>query len=86
MPVCSIIIPVFNHASVTRAGLNRLLQTVDYKSTEIIVVDDGSRDITPRMLRGYEGMIKVVTHQYNTGFATACNDGALAASPMSVLP
>lgn len=80
MPVCSIIIPVFNHASVTRACLNRLLQTVDYKSTEIIVVDDGSRDITPRMLRGYDGLIKVVTQQYNTGFATACNDGALSAS------
>lgn len=81
MPECSIVIPVFNRASVTRACVNHLLtQTPDTTDAEIIVVDDGSRDLTPRMLASYGDRIQVVTHQGNTGFATTCNDGAMVAS------
>jgi GT2 family glycosyltransferase/SAM-dependent methyltransferase len=81
MPECSIIIPVFNRASVTRACVNHLLtQQPETTDAEIIVVDDGSRDLTARMLAGYGERIQVVTHQANAGFATACNDGAMVAS------
>lgn len=81
MPECSIVIPVFNRASVTRACVNHLLtQKPDTTDAEIIVVDDGSRDLTARMLAGYGDRIRVVTHQANTGFATTCNDGAMVAS------
>lgn len=81
MPECSIVIPVFNRASVTRACVNHLLtQTPDTTDAEIIVVDDGSRDLTARMLASYGDRIRVVTHQGNTGFATTCNDGAMVAS------
>jgi GT2 family glycosyltransferase/SAM-dependent methyltransferase len=81
VPECSIIIPVFNRASVTRACVNHLLtQRPDTTDAEIIVVDDGSRDLTPRMLASYGDRIQVVTHQANVGFATTCNDGALVAS------
>lgn len=79
-PECSIIIPVFNRASLTRQCVNLLLsERRTATSAELIVVDDGSRDLTPRMLAGYGDRIQVVTHQANGGFATACNDGAMVA-------
>jgi GT2 family glycosyltransferase/SAM-dependent methyltransferase len=80
-PTCSIVIPVYNHASVTRQCLNRLFadppSTVDW---EITVVDDGSTDRTSRLLASYGSRIRVVTHAANAGFATACNNGALMAA------
>lgn len=81
MPECSIVIPVRNHASVTRQCLNALLgrppRTTDF---EIIVVDDASSDDTPRLLAGYGDRIRVVTHAANTGFAISCNHGAMMAA------
>jgi GT2 family glycosyltransferase len=81
MPRCSIIIPVYNKASLTRQCLNVLLshprENVDH---EIIVVDDASTDTTPELLAGYGKRIRVVTHKTNGGFAAAVNDGAAAAS------
>lgn len=76
---CSIVIPVFNRASVTRQCLNALLEEVPGQA-EVIVVDDGSRDTTPELLQGYGARVRVVTHERNLGFATACNDGAAASS------
>jgi GT2 family glycosyltransferase len=74
---CSIIVPVFNHASLTRQCIATVLATpAAGMPTEIIVVDDGSRDLTRRVLSAYAGRIKTLTHQANLGFATACNDGA----------
>jgi GT2 family glycosyltransferase/glycosyltransferase involved in cell wall biosynthesis len=78
---CSIIIPVHNKASLTQQCLDTLLacspQSVDF---EIIVVDDGSTDMTLQLLAGYGDQVHAVTHSTNTGFATACNDGAAVAS------
>lgn len=77
MPKCSIIIPVYNHASLTRQCLNTILGNPplggDY---EIIVVDDASTDTTPSLLKLYGSQIRVHTQSQNLGFATACNDGA----------
>jgi GT2 family glycosyltransferase/SAM-dependent methyltransferase len=80
VPLCSIIIPVYNRASITRQCLNTLLKQSHSFETEIIVVDDGSRDLTPRVLAGYGDRIRVVTHAANAGFALTCNDGAAVAS------
>ncbi len=81
MPQYSIIIPVYNRASLTSQCLNALLaagsESVDF---EIIVVDDASTDLTQRLLTGYGDQIRVVTHTANTGFATSCNDAAAVAS------
>jgi GT2 family glycosyltransferase len=81
MPKCSIIIPVFNKASLTRQCLNTLLalspETVDF---EIIVVNDASTDATGQVLNGFGDQIRVITHTANMGFATACNEGAEHAS------
>jgi GT2 family glycosyltransferase len=81
MPRCSIIIPVFNRASLTRHCLNALLAAPPASTeVEIIVVDDGSSDVTPRVLADYSERIRVVTHVANQGFAATCNDGAAVAT------
>jgi glycosyltransferase involved in cell wall biosynthesis len=74
------VIPVYNRWSVTRQCLNTLLSRPPEVSCEIIVVDDGSRDITAQMLAAHSEHIRVVRHAANQGFAHACNDGAAIAS------
>ncbi len=44
------------------------------------VVDDGSSDSTAELLADYGERIRVIRHDRNAGFASACNDGAAAAS------
>ncbi|OWK43923.1 glycosyltransferase family 2 protein [Fimbriiglobus ruber] len=81
MPRCSIIIPVYNKAHLTRQCLDRLFAvTSPSTSFEVVVVDDASRDATPQMLAGYGDRVRVVTHAQNKAFATSCNDGALYAT------
>jgi GT2 family glycosyltransferase len=76
---CSIVIPVFNRASVTRQCLNALLADLS-DAVEVIVVDDGSKDTTPELLESYGERVRVVTHERNLGFAASCNDGAAAST------
>jgi GT2 family glycosyltransferase len=78
-PTASIVIPVHNGAQLTRHCLNTLLRQ-ELGWVEIIVVDDASRDQTPRLLEQYADSVRVVRHESNTGFATACNDGAALAN------
>lgn len=80
MSDCSIIIPVHNHASLTRQCLNRLLQTPTPGRPEIIVIDDASTDTTAELLSGYGNQIRVVTQTDRRGFAMSCNTGAALAS------
>ena len=80
MPEISIIIPVYNQPALTRQCLDALLDQLPHGPTaEIVVVDDASAGPTARLLRGYEGRLRVVTHATNRGFAAACNDGAAEA-------
>ena len=74
----SIVIPVFNKASLTRQCLDELFRE-SATGLEIIVVDDASTDDTAKMLAGYGERIRVVTHTENKGFAVSCNDGAAVA-------
>lgn len=81
MPTCSVVIPVYNLANVTEQCLTHLIATVpEAPEVEIIVVDDGSRDATPRLLADYGDRIRVVRHATNQGFARSCNDGAAVAT------
>jgi GT2 family glycosyltransferase len=80
-PACSIVIPVYNHAYLTRQCLNTLLTCPsDSIATEIIVVDDASTDLTPEVLATFGSAIRVITHATNLGFAHSVNDGIDAAS------
>jgi GT2 family glycosyltransferase len=85
-PICSIVIPVHNHAALTQQCLDSLL--VGHGSEppfEIVVVDDASTDDTPELLVSYGEQIRVVTLTDNQGFARACNAGAETARGISLV-
>ncbi len=76
-PVVSIIIPVFNNWQFTY----KCLQSVNAHTSgsyEIIVVDNHSTDLTPRLLESMQG-IRVITNETNEVFVNACNQAAMAA-------
>src|SRR5262249_25631125 len=79
-PSCSIIIPVYNKASLTRDCLDSLLSNASEKDDfEVIITDDASTDSTTEVLKRYGDRIRVVSHEVNRGFSTSCNDGAAVA-------
>lgn len=73
----SIIIPVYNRASMIGAAVDSVLAQT-YRPIEIIIVDDGSVDDTPNVLRELQsrdsGILRVVT-QANGGPGAARNKG-----------
>jgi GT2 family glycosyltransferase len=78
---CSIVIPVHNHASLTRQCLDALLAgPARVDDVDLVVVDDASSDGTPQVLAGFGDRIHLVTQPRNTGFAEACNAGAAASA------
>ena len=80
-PTASIVIPVHNKATITRQCLDALLtEADDGVDREIVVVDDGSTDLTQAMLAGYGDRIRVIRHEKALGFAGACNAGVAASS------
>ena len=77
--VTSIIIPVFNKVEYTFQALRALLREVDLAANEIIVVNNASRDATPRLLAHFGAALTVINNEENLGFVDACNQGAAAA-------
>jgi biofilm PGA synthesis N-glycosyltransferase PgaC len=85
-PRVTIIVPVYNEASVIVAALRSLL-ALRYPSFDILVVDDGSTDQTferASSLEGHHGDVTVrVVRKANGGKASALNTGiALARTPL----
>jgi glycosyltransferase involved in cell wall biosynthesis len=73
-PRVSIIIPAYNaHAFIAATLDSALAQTV--APAEIIVINDGSTDATPELLKAYDDRIQI-SHQQNAGQAAARNHGA----------
>ena len=81
-PEVSIVIPVFNQASLTAQCLRNLRATLWDTPAEILVVGNGSRDETAQLLEQEarkERRLRVLTNATNLGFGPACNIGAAAA-------
>lgn len=72
-PLVSVIIPTYNRANVISETIDNVFSQT-YKNIELIVVDDGSTDDTPPILRKYADRIRVIT-QKNAGPAAARNRG-----------
>lgn len=76
----SIIIPVFNKAGLTRQCLATLREScADAGDGEVIVIDNGSSDETPQMLREFP-WVRAIRNDVNRGYAAANNQGAALAS------
>lgn len=76
-PLVSVIIPTYNR----REYLSRAIDSVlgqTYPGFELLVVDDGSTDETPDLLKAYGRDIRVI-RQANTGVSSARNAGIRAA-------
>lgn len=72
-PLCSIIIPTYNHGRhIRRSVSSALAQT--FKDKEVVIIDDGSTDDTREKVREFEG--QVIYHRTeNGGLGSARNRG-----------
>jgi glycosyltransferase involved in cell wall biosynthesis len=86
-PDLSLVIPAYNEESRLLPSLQRIdeyLSTRPYCS-ELVMVDDGSTDRTPELLRGFTPMapdrvlVRLLSHDRNRGKGAAVRTGCLAA-------
>jgi glycosyltransferase involved in cell wall biosynthesis len=76
----SVLIRTFNRANSIRQAISSALQQT-YGNLEVLVIDDGSTDATPVLLRRFhDNRIRVLKHGSNRGVGAACNTGIHAAS------
>ncbi len=76
-PEVTSIIPVFNCEKYIESAIESVLNQT-YKDIEIIIVDDGSTDDTPKLIKQYAGEVKYI-RQANSGSAAARNLGIASA-------
>jgi len=69
----SVVIPVYNSEKYLEECLNSVLEQT-YENIEIIVIDDGSIDSSPDILKRYSDKVHVFS-QKNNGLASALNLG-----------
>lgn len=77
-PLVSVIIPAFNAGEFVREAIESVLAQT-FRDFEIVTVDDGSTDQTPRILQSYGSSIRRLS-QKNRGPASARNHGILAST------
>lgn len=73
-PLVSIIIPTYNVERYIEECIDSLLKQT-YKRIEIIVIDDGSKDATPYLLKSYEERILLKLNKKNQGQGAVRNHG-----------
>lgn len=74
LPHVSVVVPVYNAQQTISHAIQSLLSQSYGGDIEIIVVDDGSTDKTPQVVRSFREVLYV--RQENAGPATARNRGA----------
>lgn len=79
-PLVSVIIPCYNYGKYLPYAINSVLeQTGEGFTTEIIVVDDGSKDNTAEIAQGFGSPVRYI-YQENQGPSAARNTGIRNAS------
>ncbi|WP_320041571.1 glycosyltransferase family 2 protein [uncultured Desulfobacter sp.] len=74
----AVVIPVYNHGITVKAVVVEAVKL----GFPVIIVDDGSTDITPYQLKGLPG-IRVITHEQNLGKGAALMTGFKIATEMA---
>jgi hypothetical protein len=82
-PVISVVMPTYNGERFLRPAIESILNQT-FRDFELILIDDGSTDSTPRILADFrdkakDGRLIVLTNQRNLGIAGATNRGLDAA-------
>jgi hypothetical protein len=78
-PVISVVMPTYNGERFLRPAIESILNQT-FRDFELIVVDDGSTDRTPRILAELkDNRLIVLTNDRNQGIAVATNRGLAAA-------
>ena len=73
-PLISVIIPAYNQADYLAAAVQSALEQT-YSNLEVIVVDDGSTDETPKIAQSFTDPRVRYIHQENRGLSGARNTG-----------
>ncbi len=69
-----IIIPVFNEQRYIKDVITKVKHNINSKNTDILIINDGSTDKTPEILRKIKG-IKIINHKQNQGYGKSLIDG-----------
>lgn len=79
-PLVSVIIPVYNREKYIAESINSILNQT-YRNLELIVVDDGSNDSTPAIVKSFiDSRIKLFIRPENKGVSAAFNYGLCKAN------
>ena len=82
MPLVSVVMPVYNTEKYVGEAIESILGQT-FSDFEFIIVDDGSRDRSPAIIRDYERSderIRCLRLERNAGTAAAKNHGIAAAT------
>jgi glycosyltransferase involved in cell wall biosynthesis len=75
----SVIIRTYNRAYIVADAIESALNQT-YRDYEVLVVDDGSTDNTPEVVRGFQNpKLRYIRHERNRGVGAACNTGVAQA-------
>ncbi len=73
-PLVTVVIPVYNHARYVDQAIESVLAQT-YPNIEVIVIDDGSKDESPKVLEKYagRGRFTVIINEKNSGQSAVYN-------------
>lgn len=86
----SVVIPAYNEEDAIKPTIefiDKTLKELNLQGCELVIVDDGSTDKTPEVLKEYanSNFVKVVRHPHNLGYGRSLKDGISAASNDSIV-
>ncbi|MDD3608108.1 MAG: glycosyltransferase family 2 protein [Candidatus Moranbacteria bacterium] len=84
-PLVSMIILAWNGRTVLRKNLESLKRFFGREEYELIVVDNGSTDETPKILEEYKNDLRIIKNTKNLGFAAGNNVGIKTAQGKYIL-
>ncbi len=74
MPKLSVVMSVYNGEHYLKEALESILNQT-FADFELIVINDGSTDSTPKILKSYKDPRLVIVHQENKGLVKSLNTG-----------